>query len=149
MSLDAESILGLADDTPAVQQFVAEHLGTFHGPLDPEDDDGVRWVQLSPRATPTDRYVARIAWAQYPHAAPSVMFVDGVRGALGVASAWPKIAGYRAPGDICMPFTAEGYNVHPEWRQGPTAWQTTGNPFLRVVVQLQDDLDNRYEGAAA
>jgi hypothetical protein len=48
-----------------------------------------------------------------------------------------------------MPFTAEGLALHPEWRTGPDAWTPTPNPYLRVVTQLQDDLDNRYAGRAA
>ena len=76
-------------------------------------------------------------------------FLNGPRGTAGVAHAWPMIPGYRAPNDICMPFTAEGYVTHPEWRLGPHAWAATGNPFLRVVQQLQDDLDYRYQGRAA
>jgi hypothetical protein len=150
MNLDIESVLGLAEDAPAVEDFLAEHGGKLHtGPGGREEDDGIRWVEMSQRSPPEERYVARLAWTSYPYSPPSVLFADGVGGAVSQASAWPRIQGYRAPADICMPFTAEGYNLHPEWRTGPTAWKSTGNPFLRVVTQLQDDLDNRYEGRAA
>lgn len=149
MSLDIESQLALGEDTPAVVAFLAEHGGTLHGPVDPDTDDGVRWVELSPRSAATERYVACILWVAYPHHPPSVFFVDGVGGPRGVPRAWPNIPGYRPPGDICMPFTSEGFNTHPEWRTGPTAWSSAGNPFLRVATQLQDDLDNRYQGRAA
>jgi hypothetical protein len=91
--------------------------------------------------------VARIAWTRYPQNAPSVKFADGVGGTLTVTKAWPVIAGYR-PGnfDICKPLTAEGFALHAEWRTGPHAWSATGNPFLWVVSQLQDDMNHRYQG---
>ena len=104
MSLDVESRLALARDEPAVVEFLNEHGGS----VEADSDDAVRWVTLHPVREPGQNYVARIVWSSYPHKEPSVLFADGVRGALGVASAWPNIRGYRAPNDICMPFTAEG-----------------------------------------
>ena len=59
------------------------------------------------------------------------------------------VPGYRAPGDICQPFTAEGFALHPDWASGPEAWSAEGNPFLRVVAQLQNDLYFRCQGRAA
>ena len=64
------------------------------------------------RAAPAERFYPRLAWRSYPHAAPSVLFADGDRRQLGVMRAWPQIPGYRAPNDICKPFTAEGYALH-------------------------------------
>jgi hypothetical protein len=146
--IDAESRLNLDDDRPAVEEFLAE----FGGELVQRPDDmntGVHWIKLHPRSAPQETYVARVAWTRYPDAAPSVKFADAVGGSLGVVKAWPNCNGYR-PGnfDICKPFTAEGFAVHPEWRTGPQAWRTTGNPFLFVVAQLQDDLNHRYQGRA-
>jgi hypothetical protein len=146
--IDDESRLNLEDDCAAVVEFLAG----FGGELVQRSEDadgGVFWVRLHPRSTPAETYVARIAWTRYPDAAPSVKFADGVGGSLDVVKAWPKCNGYR-PGnfDICKPFTAEGFTVHPEWRSGPHAWKTTGNPFLFVVSQLQDDLNHRYQGRA-
>ena len=42
-----------------------------------------------------ERFYPRIAWRAYPQAAPSVLFAEGIGGKLGVACAWPRIAGYR------------------------------------------------------
>ena len=63
-------------------------------------------------------------------------------------SGWPAAGGYRAPNDICKPFTAEGHAAHSDWATGPNAWRNTGNPFLFVVENLVDDI-NRVGGARA
>ena len=150
--IDEESRLNLDLDRPAVAEFLLEHGGElFHRTTgDEQDPDGVYWLSLRPRVAPTEMYVARIAWSRYPQAPPSVKFADRVGGSLGVTKAWPAIAGYR-PGnfDICKPFTAEGFALHAEWRSGPHAWSLSGNPFLWVVSQLQDDLNDRYLGRAS
>jgi hypothetical protein len=121
--------------------------GGQHHPRPEDVNDGVYWLTIHPRTAPAETYVVRIAWTIYPGAAPSVKFAEDVGGSLGVLKAWPQSSGYR-PGnfDICKPFTAEGFAVHPEWRTGVHAWPTTGNPFLFVVAQLQDDLNHRYQG---
>lgn len=146
--IDEESRLNLADDQPQVEEFLVE----FGGELlqRPEDvNEGVYWLTVRPRSAPAEIYIARIAWTRYPGAAPSVKFADGVGGSLSILKAWPQCKGYR-PGnfDICKPFTAEGFAVHPEWRTGAHAWPTTGNPFLFVVSQIQDDLNDSYQGRA-
>jgi len=62
----------------------------------------------------------------------------------------PLVPGYRASSfDICSPLSREGYELHPEWKEGPTAWPTEGNPFLWVAETLQFHLDNEYQGRAA
>ena len=154
--LDAESRIALAADEVGVRAFLATVGGELIRPDvnrqsigQPEVDDGVRVLELHPASASAEAYWARLHWTRYPHEAASVTFLDGPRGATGVARAWPMIPGYRAPVDICMPFTAEGYVTHPEWRFGPHAWTTTGNPFLRVIQQIHDDLDHRYQGRAA
>jgi hypothetical protein len=145
VSLDVESRLALDEDEAAVTDFLARHGGTV---TTDQDDPAIRWVTLHPRATPTETYFVRLRWTSHPHAAPSVLFATAVGGQLGISSAWPQIPGYRPPNDICMPFTAEGLALHAEWASGPDAWTPTPNPYLRVVAQLQDDLDIRYAGRA-
>jgi hypothetical protein len=146
--IDTESRLNLEADRPAVEEF----LGGFGGELlerEGEAGQGTYWLRLHPRSAPTELYVARLAWTRYPQAPPSVKFADAVGGSLTLTKAWPSSPGYR-PGnfDICKPFTSEGFAVHPEWRTGLHGWQSTGNPFLFVVSQLQDDLNHRYQGRA-
>jgi hypothetical protein len=145
MTLDVESTMALAEDEPAVATFLEEHGGRVDH-SDVAVEDGIRWVSLHPRAEPQECFVARLAWSIYPHRPPSIAFCDGVGGPTNVMGAWPRIPGYRAPNDICMPFTAEGFALHPDWANGPNGWRPSPNPYLRVVTQLQDDLDCRCTG---
>jgi len=142
---DAETLINLAEHEGAVAEFLAEHAGRL---VRDEDDPSIYWLDMRPRSAPDERYYPRLVWRAYPQAAPSVLFAEGICGALGVVRAWPQITGYRPPNDICEPFTAEGFALHPEWNTGPDAWPTEGNPFLWVVETLQFDLDNGYSGRA-
>jgi hypothetical protein len=45
-----------------------------------------------------------------------------------------------------MPFTAEGFALHPDWTSTNEAWRETGNPFLYVSETLQRSLDTSYGG---
>jgi hypothetical protein len=143
--VDVETKLALEADEPAVREVVDGHGASL---LVDVEDPLVFWLTLSPPQAPEEEYVVRIAWeGGYPRAAPSVKFADGVGGRLDLSSAWPVIPGYRAGElDICQPFTAEAYRVHPEWAEGPEAWPATGNPFLWVVERLICDMVNRYQG---
>lgn len=147
MSLDRESELNLAADEPAVSQFVGEHDGSLE--CDP-NESGVYWLTLRPRSEPSEHYFVRLGWTTYPHEPPSVRFATAIGGSLTTTSAWPTIPGYRPSSfDICKPFTAESFNLHPEWRSGPDAWRSNGNPFLFVATTLQYDLDHYYTGRSA
>lgn len=143
---DLETQINLDADEGQAQEYLERHGGAL---LRDSDDPSVYWASLVPRSGPAERYVARLAWSAYPHRAPSVLFATDIGGALGVASAWPQMPGYRPPSDICQPFTAEGFALHADWTNGPEAWSPDGNPLLRVVAQLQNDLDFRYQGRAA
>lgn len=145
MPVDLETQLNLLQDSQAVAEFVVENDGAIACDC---GDHGVYWLVLRPRSMPSERFVVRVAWERYPPAAPSVKFATEVNGRVDVTSAWPLIGGYR-PGsfDICRPFTAEGFNTHPEWRTNAERWPADGgNPFLWVANQLQYDLDNGYQG---
>ncbi len=142
--VDAETKLNLEEDEVAVRNFLEEHGGRLE--RDP-GGPGVYWATLRPRSMPEEEYYAWLAWSGYPHAPPSVKFANRVGGRLDVTSAWPVAPGFRPTAfDICKPLTAEGFALHPEWRAGPEAWPTTGNPFLWVVQTLQHDLDTGYGG---
>lgn len=147
MSLDLETQLNLTEDEAIVAAFLKENHGCL---VRDEEAAGVYWLTMRPRSTPEERYYVRLAWTSYPHEPPSVKFAPSIAGSLTATSAWPTISGYRpASFDICKPFTAEGYNLHPDWRTGPEAWRTSGNPFLYVATTLQYDLDNNYSGRSA
>lgn len=143
--LDLESNLTLEADFEDARMAAEEAAGSL---VRDETDGSVYWLTLSPAADPGQNFYVRIAWSGgYPHSPPSVKFADAVNGRLDVSAAWPVIPGYR-PGelDICQPFTAEGFKVHPEWVAGPEAWPTSGNPFLWVVSRLVSDMTNSYQG---
>jgi hypothetical protein len=127
VSVDLESKLNLQVDAEAVAVLLAQHGGRLHAA--------------------GQTYIARVRWTSYPAAPPSVKFATEIGGRLDVATAWPAVAGFRPTAfDICMPFTEEGFNVHPEWRTSAEAWKGTGNPFLFVATTLQRLLDTRCTG---
>jgi hypothetical protein len=143
--LDFESQLNLLHDSQEATSLLLSRGGTISCD---RDERSVYWLCLRPASEPSERYVVRLAWDRYPHDPPSVKFATDIRGQLDSTGAWPIIAGYR-PGnfDICQPFTKEAFAIHPEWKDGPERWPANGrNPFLWVVVTLQNDFDNRYEG---
>lgn len=145
MSVNRESELALEADAEAVAAFLREHGGRLHGG---EGSSGVCWLALVPTSDPDETYFARLAWSEYPGAPPSVKFARSI----GVAvdddpRAWPVVPGFRAQSfDICMPFTAEGFALHPEWAGTSEAWRSAGNPFLYVAATLQRLLDTQYSG---
>jgi hypothetical protein len=145
--IDSESLLNLTADEPGVASFLAEHYGEL---IRDVSETGVYWLVLHPRSVPAETFIARVAWQRYPQRPPSVKFATAVQGGLTSTAAWPLISGYRAGSfDICMPFTAEGFALHPEWSTGVHAWKETGNPFLWVTTRIQDDFNQRYGGRAA
>jgi hypothetical protein len=96
-----------------------------------------------------ESYTIRFVAAGYPDSAPSIKPVDPATGASDVRTAWPDCDGFRPTTDLCMPLSAEGYAVHPEWQNDPVlCWRSAGNPLLRVLEELQILLDNRarYRG---
>lgn len=141
MSIDRESELNLAADTPAASQFLLARNGCLHEPAN--EDHGTWWAELQPASDPAETYFARIAWTTYPAAPPSVKFANSLGGALTDPTAWPIAPGYRATClDVCKPFTAEGFALHPDWSRTNQAWRGEGNPFLGVVRELQRDLNS-------
>jgi hypothetical protein len=144
--LDLETRLNLESDVTEVHRLLKEHGGD----LASDEQPGLYWLTVRPARSPADEYYVRVLWTAYPHEPPSIKFADAVGGSLAATNAWPVIPGYRpSSADICKPFTAEGFALHPEWMQGPEAWTITGNRFLWVVCVLQDDLDNSYSGRSA
>jgi hypothetical protein len=144
--VDIESTLALVRDVPPVEEFLSSTGGRL---VHRDDDDaGLYWAIIRPANQSSGQFVARIAWAVYPHRPPSLLFAFSVGMPTNDARAWPTASGYRAPNDVCKPFTAEGQALHAEWSTGPHAWRNTGNPFLYVVENVVDDID-RAGGARA
>ncbi len=122
-------------------------------------DDAKRWriekagplelfVTLSPAGLAQDVFVARLQWVEYPDEPPSLKFRDPATGRLDQPTAWPRVRGLRPTSlDACVNWCAEGFAVHPEWRNDPKLrWDPRGNVLLKVLRILQDELDNYFEG---
>jgi hypothetical protein len=144
--VDTESQLRLDRDSAAVRAFLESEGGALiRRSADPA---GLYWAQIQPPDSSLNAFVARLVWSVYPDRAPSLLFARQVGGPTDDARAWPAAAGYRAPNDVCKPFTAEGQALHPDWATGIHAWRGDGNPFLYVVETVQADID-RAAGARA
>ncbi|PWN02572.1 hypothetical protein DJ010_12720 [Nocardioides silvaticus] len=153
--MDYESQLRLERDAAVVAAALEAAGGHLvHRVADPDDPNapvdrpGLYWAVIQPSAPGTDPFIARVFWSVYPDRPPSLLFATEVGGPTNFASAWPAANGYRAPNDICKPFTAEGQALHGEWAAGVTAWRSDGNPFLYVTENVIDDI-NRVRGARA
>lgn len=144
--MDYESQLRLRRDERVVRAALEAAGGEL---IRREDDpDGLYWARIQPSGTGGESFIARIQWSVYPDKPPSLLFAPAVGGLTGVASAWPAASGYRAPIDVCKPFTAEGQALHVDWGSGPNAWRAEGNPFLYVLETVQADID-RAKGVRA
>lgn len=150
--MDYESLLRLESDAVAVRVALEAAGGQLvrrdGNTADSTDPPGLYWAMIQPAAPNTKVFVARLLWTVYPDRPPSLLFASELGGPTNVSSAWPAAQGYRAPADVCKPFTAEGQALHSEWGNGPHAWRSEGNPFLYVVETVQTDID-RVEGARA
>lgn len=122
-------------------------------------DDAKRWklekpsslevfASMSPASTPTEVYQARLLWKTYPEDPPSLKFRNLETGSLTDPTAWPQIRGFRPANlDACVNWCAEGFDLHPEWRNDPKwRWDSRGNVLLKVLRILQDEFDEYYTG---
>ena len=102
---------------------------------------------MSPASATSEQYQARLLWSRYPEDPPSLKFRDPVTGRLDLPQAWPMARGFRPQSlDACVNWCAEGFNLHPEWRNDPRwRWNPSGNPLLWVLRQLQEELDIYYQ----
>jgi len=105
------------------------------------------YATMHPLAHPDHRYKARIRWTNY-FAPFSLKFVNLRTNSDGEPSAWPKCYGFRPSSlDVCLPWTAEGLQLHPEWRTSARhAVAVIDAPMQHALLRVQDSLDNTYEG---
>lgn len=106
------------------------------------------FVTISPAGLPNQQFQARLLWSRYPDDPPSLKFRDPATGRLDLPQAWPVVRGFRPQSlDACVNWCAEGFVLHPEWRTDPRLrWNPSGNPLLRVLRQLQEELDDHFQG---
>jgi len=120
--------------------------------------DSARWVlemagelevlaTMSPASAPNERFQARLLWTKYPDEPPSLKFRDPATGRLDLPQAWPVVRGFRPQSlDACVNWCSEGFVLHPEWRSDPRfRWNPNGNPLLRVLRQLQEELEDHFQ----
>jgi hypothetical protein len=143
---ESEALLALAADVEETRTGAAERGWAV------QTHDGLVVVLDLTSAVDKEVYRLQLACLGYPDRAPSITLVDPATGRSNVVRAWPACDGFRPPTDICMPLSAEGFVVHPEWMNDPALrWSSSGNPLLRVLEEIQAHLDNpaRYHGRAS
>lgn len=140
-----ESHLALDDDMKAIRA-----AAKVFGWRIVEHQDLVFVIDMTSQVD-KETYRLRFVCTGYPGIAPSIKPVDPESLRSDVVSAWPACDGFRPVSDLCMPLSAEGYALHPEWGRDPSfAWISSGNPALRVLEELQALLNNssKYRGRA-
>jgi hypothetical protein len=102
---------------------------------------------MSPAGSPNEPFQARLLWTTYPDDPPSLKFRDPATGRLDLPQAWPVVRGFRPQSlDACVNWCLEGFALHPEWKTDPRfRWNPTGNSLLRVLRQLQEELDDHFQ----
>jgi hypothetical protein len=105
-------------------------------------------VTLGPARAPDEIFQVRLLWTRYPDCPPSLKFRDPNSGRLDMPQAWPVGRGFRPQNlDACVNWCAEGFVTHPEWKTDARfQWNPSGNPLLWVLRQLQEELDEHYQG---
>ena len=103
---------------------------------------------MSPATAPTERFQARLQWTKYPDDPPSLKFRDPATGRLDLPQAWPIVRGFRPQSlDACVNWCSEGFALHPEWKADPRLrWNPNGNRLLFVLRQIQEELDDYFQG---
>jgi hypothetical protein len=103
------------------------------------------FVTMHPISQAKERFRARLRWTNY-FDAPSLKFVTLKDGAFD-PHAWPHCFGFRpASQDACLPWTAEGQALHPEWRNsGNQSFPKVEAPVQYALLRVQDSLDTSYQ----
>jgi len=105
------------------------------------------YVELSSVKAPEEKFQARLLWSAYPDVA-SLKFRDQKSGRLDLSTAWPIVRGFRpASFDACVNWCAEGFGLHPEWKNDPDKkWHLVGNAMLKTLRILQSEMDDYFGG---
>lgn len=105
------------------------------------------FATMHPITKPTELYKARIRWTDY-FGPFSLKFVSMATGADSDPTAWPRCFGFRPTSfDACLPWTAEGHALHPEWKNSVTqGFPKVEVPMQHALLRLQLTMDNSYEG---
>jgi hypothetical protein len=140
---DELSKLNLRDDFEEVAGVSEASRWTLEMPGDLEV-----LATMSPATAPSERFQARLLWTKYPDEPPSLKFRDPGTGRLDLPQAWPNVRGFRPQSlDACVNWCSEGFALHPEWKtDAKLRWNPYGNRLLFVLRQLQEELDDHFQG---
>jgi len=102
---------------------------------------------MHPISKPTELFKAHLRW-NILLAPPSLKFVDMATGTESVPSAWPQCFGFRPSSlDACLPWTAEGHALHPEWAaSSKNSFPKLDAPLQHALLNVQNSLDKSYTG---
>jgi len=100
---------------------------------------------MHPRLACSELFKARLRWTDL-FKPPSLKFIDIATGADNRSAAWPQCFGFRPSSlDACLPWTAEGHGLHPEWTAAGM-YPRVEAPVQFALLSLQFALDNSYLG---
>ena len=87
------------------------------------------------------------ARCSYPDG-PCIRVPQTTTGRLDLPQAWPIARGFRPQSlDACVNWCLEGLALHAEWKTDPRfRWNPNGNPLLWILRQLQEELDDHFQG---
>jgi hypothetical protein len=105
------------------------------------------FATMHPQNNPQDLFKARLRWADLFQPA-SLKFIDRETSSETSVNAWPKCFGFRPSSfDACLPWTAEGQALHPEWRHSKAnGFPKTDAPVQFALLNVQSSLDLTYQG---
>lgn len=134
--------LAFMHDLEEVSAVAAEHGWEVRSP-----GDGIAEVRMT-SVIDKQSYWLRLVGSDYPQPC-SILPFDPATGSTTVRTAWPACTGFRPTNDLCLNLSSEGFTLHPQWATDlATAFDTSGNPLLRVLEELQLLLNTpgKYQG---
>lgn len=105
------------------------------------------FAEMHAQSKPTELYKAHLRWTDY-FGPFSLKFVNLTTGSETDPAAWPRCFGFRpASLDACLPWTAEGHALHPDWKNSlSNRFPKVDAPMQFALLQIQHSLDHAYEG---
>jgi hypothetical protein len=105
------------------------------------------FATMCPQSKPDEHYKVRLRWVDL-YKAPSLKFINIENGSETDPGAWPQCHGFRPRSlDACLPWTAEGHTLHPEWQHSAAnAFPKTDAPVQFSLLNVQASLDQTYQG---
>ena len=104
-------------------------------------------IVMHPISHPKELYKVKVHWSDY-FGPFSMKFINLETGLDNDPTSWPKCFGFRPTSlDACLPWTAEGHGLHPEWKNSvANKFPSVELPMQYALLQIQLSLDTTYEG---